>query len=131
MAIDEKIFQVPATVTKIVTMTDGLRLFVDTQELTREEKAKVFSLHKKLGWFVFKETELFESDLELPDIPQPQLEENQKSKSAIQRSCLFVLWEKRGKKDLYNRECDFDSFYNQYMNQHIDKLKLKIQELEK
>lgn len=125
-------FQVPSIITKIITMSDrGLRLYVDTQELNAEEKAKVFALHEHIGWFIFKESVIEPEDIDLPDLPKPILEDGQKSKSQIQRSVLYVFWEKRGKKDLYNRESDFDTFYNQYMDSHINKIKMKIEELKK
>ena len=63
-------FQVPATISKIVTMADkSLRLQVDTQELTKADKAKVFELHEEIGWFMFSRAEFKEEDvINLPEI---------------------------------------------------------------
>ena len=86
-----KKFQVPATISKIVTMADKtIRLQVDTQELSKEDKAKVFDLHEELGWFIFSLAELTEDDtLNLPEIKN---DSDKKTPSQRLRDRLFVYY---------------------------------------
>ena len=83
-------FQVPAFISKIMTMGDSsIRLQVDCQELTPEENAKVFGLYKKMGFFLFKEVEINEEDL--LNIPEEAPEfKDQKSSSQILRNRMYV-----------------------------------------
>lgn len=114
-------FQVPATITKITTMADkSLRLQVDTQELSADDKAKVFGLHDLYGWFMFSEASFKDEDLNLPDIPQPKTDDK-KTPSQRLRSVIYVYWEQTGKNG------DFESFYNQYMEKIINHIKDKLQ----
>lgn len=56
--------QVPATISKVSSMADGgLSLLVHTQELHPESEAEVMRLKRKLGWFVFAETTIAETDI--------------------------------------------------------------------
>lgn len=58
------LFQTPATIESVKSLVDGtVKLSVETQELSPENMAKLFGLARKLGWFVFKESEIQESDL--------------------------------------------------------------------
>ena len=84
-------FQVQGFINKITTMgSNSLRLQVDLEkELNPEDNAKIFQLYNKLGWFIFKETEIKEEDL--IDLPEEVLEfKDQKSSSVILRNRMFV-----------------------------------------
>ena len=78
--------------------SNSLRLQVDLEkELNPEDNAKIFQLYNKLGWFIFKETEIKEEDL--IDLPEEVIEfKEQKSPSLILRNRMFVYYkEKQGK----------------------------------
>ena len=93
-------FQVPSTVTKIMTMGDrSLRLQVDVdRELSPEENAKVFSLYNHAGYFIFKDAEIQQEDL--IDLPEEKLEfKNQKSSSEILRNRLYVYYKEKNGTD--------------------------------
>ena len=97
----------------------SLRLQVDTQELPKDDKAKVFDLHETLGWFVFSKAEIQEDDLvDLPEI-KPEFEE--KSPSQRLRARLFVYYNHTH----VNKE-DFPEWYKKTMNklgqQYLDRI---------
>uniref|UniRef100_A0A6H1ZRT1 Uncharacterized protein n=1 Tax=viral metagenome TaxID=1070528 RepID=A0A6H1ZRT1_9ZZZZ len=122
-------FQIPCQITKITTMRDrSIRLQIDTQEISTEEKALVFALHDKLGWMVFKETPIEQKDLlNLPDLPPIKKGDKEKTDSQRQRAVLYLLWKQGDKKDLFGNDCDDEIFYHQYMNKIIEHLKSKLQ----
>ena len=99
-----------------MTMADGgLRLFVDTQELTSEDKAIVMGLHKKIGWFIFADQPIQQEDaLNLPEI---KMERGEKTPSQRLRAVLYLLWDKKKTTD------SFDIYYREYINRVIEKLK--------
>lgn len=93
-------FQVPATITKITTMGDNsLRLQVDVdKELSPNENGQVFSQYNKVGYFLFKESDIIEEDL--LDIPEERPEfKDQKTSSQILRNRLFVYYKHSFGKD--------------------------------
>ena len=112
-------FQVPSTVNKVTTMSDGgLRLVVDTQELDADEKAKVMGLHNKIGYFVFKESDIKEVDvLDLPDIV---LDQGEKPPGQRLRATLYILWNQGDKQK------QFEVFYRERMESLIDMIKNKL-----
>jgi hypothetical protein len=114
------ILKVPSEIGKVETMSDkGLKLSVYTQELTSEDKAVVFSLQEKLGWFVFSEAEIEPEDLvSLPKIKQEFRSE--KTPSERLRAVLYVLWDHQSIKE------PFDAFYKRYMENLIERIKEKI-----
>lgn len=62
------LFQTPATIESIRTLADGtVKLSVETQELSPDNMSRLFTLARKLGWFVFKESEI--KDNEVPAEP--------------------------------------------------------------
>lgn len=113
-------FQIPSTITKITTMSDHcLRLQVDSQELSKADKAQVFNLHELLGWFVFSEAELKEEDLiNLPEL-KPEFDEISPSKRL--RNRLFVYY-----KNTHTDTNNFDNWYKkeiERIGQHyLDKI---------
>ena len=122
-----KTFKAPATVTKIMTMADNsLRLQVDCQEMTSDDEAIVLSARNKYGWFAFREGEEELPDEDLPDIPLPKVDKERKSQSQRMRAVIYLLWEQGGKKDLHGSLCDSETYYNQYTERLIEKIKEKL-----
>lgn len=121
----KNIFQVPATITKIVTMGDrSLRLQVDVdRELSPQENAEVFSLYNKSGYFIFKDAEIHQEDI--IDLPEEKLEfKNQKSSSEILRNRLYVFYKKKNgdKDDGFEewRKKEMDKIGQHYLNKIQD-----------
>lgn len=113
-----------AIISKVSTMADGgMRVQVDTNEVTPEVAAALMGLHKQFGMFIFapEGKKVEEQDLV---IPEEQKEfPNQKSLSERLRNVLFVLHEKRGG----NKE-KFEDFRRKYMEKIIEQVKQKIDE---
>lgn len=105
-------------------MSDGgVRVQVDTQELTPGPAAELMSLNRQYGSFAFapEGVKIEEQDL---DLPREQKEfPNQKSLSERLRNALWVLHEKRG-----GKKEDFEAFRAKYMEQVISMVKGKIEE---
>lgn len=118
--MDKKnLLKVPAEISRIQTMADGgLRLFVDTQEISSKDKGLVMELHKKLGWFLFSETSIEKEDV--LDLPEIKLDKGQKSPSLRLRNVLYLVWEQQGKKG------SSEEFYKNYMERIIIKLKEQL-----
>lgn len=115
--VDKKTtLKVPAEISRVQTMADGgLRLFVDTQEINPDDKGLVMSLHKKIGWFLFAEQELKQEDT--LDLPEIKVEKGEKTPGQRLRAVLFLLWNKKKTTE------SFDSYYRDYINRVIEKLK--------
>ena len=119
----EPLLQIPAEITKITTMrNDAIRLQVDTQEdITPVAHAMIFGFKGKPGVFAFAKSNIAESELILPEYtPRP---EETKTPAQRLRGTLFRVWEQRGKKDRFNKECDSETFYNQEMERVIESYK--------
>lgn len=126
---EKQLYQVPAIVTKVTTMSDGgLRLQVDTNELAEEEKTLVFSLHQKFGYFIFKNADIEQEDiLNVPEFVKEFKED--KSPSQRLRAVLFIMYEKHKKdKNFANRYSSFDEFYKRKVDEIIKHFKSKISE---
>ena len=114
-----KLLQAQGVISKVTTMHDTtLRVTVDTQELSAEDKALLMGFHNKPGWFLFKEAELKEEDVK--DLPDIQIEPNEKHPSIRLRAVLYRLWERTDKKQ------DFEVFYRAKMERIIDWVKTKL-----
>lgn len=113
------VFQVPAAITKISTMSHSLRLVVDTQEnLTDDAKARLFEMHNKLGWFTFSVHQIeAESLVDLP----PLKTDSTKTPSQRLRSVIYRLWEQ----DNHGHDV-FDNFYIWYMEKLIEMIRGKL-----
>lgn len=92
--MDNQIFQVPATISKIETMMHGLKLRIDTQEnISPEAMKRLFELRDKLGWFTFNVHQIDPEDIiDLP--PLKKIEKNEKTPSERLRAVIYRLWEK-------------------------------------
>ena len=113
-------FQVPATISKIMTMGDrSLRLQVDVdRELNATENGLVFSLYNKSGWFVFKESEIKDEDIEVPEYVKEF--KTDKSPSQRLRAVIYLAWEKE-------KVGMFDDYYKRKMEQIIEHFKGKLE----
>ena len=119
MEKDRIILKVPAIIEKVMTMADnGLRLFVDTQELGPADKGLVMALHKKIGHFVFAEQDLKEADIK--ELPEIRLEKGEKSPSMRLRGVLYVYWEQQKITE------SFEIFYRRQLERFINTIKEKL-----
>lgn len=113
-------FKVPAYITKVETMSDrGVRLKVDTNELTPEETSTLFTYKDKFGWFLFMGE--FE-EIKEEDLPTERLEyPSQKTQSQRLRAVIYKLWEQdHGGYD------DFELYYRNKTEKIIEWLKEKL-----
>jgi hypothetical protein len=114
--------KVPSQISKVETTSDnGLKLTIHTQELTPSDKSEVMQLHNKVGWFVFNDVDIEESDV--PD--EPIEFEGQKTYSERLRNVLFRLHEKQGGKPE-----DFESYRAKIMEKLINQYKAKLDDYE-
>lgn len=120
----KELLQIPSQITKVETLLDRtLKLTIHTQELTASDKAILFELQNKIGWFVFAEAVLEPEDLvDLPKI-KPEFR-SEKTPSERLRSVIYVYWEQKGGKKALG---DFDSFYKNYIEKIIENIKEKLQ----
>lgn len=122
-----KTFKAPAVISKIMSMADNsLRLQMDCQEMSPEDEAIVLGARNKYGWFAFREGEEEIGNEEIPDVKLPKRDEDRKSQSQRIRGIIYLLWEQGGKKDLYGNSCDSETYYNQYTERLIEKMKEKL-----
>lgn len=117
----KELFQIPATIGGIQTMSDkGLKLAVYTQELNPEEAVKVFSLKDKIGWMVFSESNVQESDIKLDDLPSEIKGDKSPSKRLRDRMAVYY-------KDSRGSMNGFNSFYEENLDnfgqKFLDKIK--------
>ena len=117
--MNKEIFQVPAVITKISTMSKWLRLTVDTQEIVNPDNLHtLFTLNEKVGYFTFSSHQIEPDDiLDLPPIKV----ESKKTPSERLRGVIFRLWEKDN-----NGYDDFNLFYQFYMEKLIERLKERL-----
>lgn len=124
-ANDERtpILKVPSQISKIETTQDKcLKLVIHTtQELQPSDEAEVFALKQKIGWFVFSDVNIEETDI--PD--EPIEFDGQKTYSERLRNVLFRLHEKQGGKPE-----DFESYRSRIMEKLISGYKAKLDDYE-
>lgn len=94
----------------------GIRIHLDTQELTPEYGAYLFGLRDAYGYFTFTEKELTPEEIEVPDTDF----RSEKSPSARMRSVLYLLWKQS------NLTYPFEQFYREKMESMIEKIKEKL-----
>ena len=118
----QSIFQVPAEVSKVTSMSNrSIRIQVDTEEdLADKQIAELFNFFEKRGWFTF----LIERNIDAVDIintPEwkPEFPE-EKSPASRMRGVIFRIWESKGKPG------EYDDYYKRHMNKIIEALKDKI-----
>lgn len=120
-----KTFNSLATIPKsgIKSMADGgIRVFVDTQELTADQMATLFQFKGELVKFVLASegTKITEQDLEIPD---EILEyKGEKSKSQRLRNIIYKIWELKT-----SQKQPFEEFYRIKMETIIEQIKNKLE----
>jgi hypothetical protein len=104
----------------IQTMADrGNRVVIDTQELSPEDMATLFSLKQGgMGWFLFKGAAI--TTEEIPDYDPATFDEI-KSPSQRLRAVMFVVW-----KEVKGAKGDFESFYRAQVERIIEQYKEKL-----
>lgn len=114
-----KPIQFPGVISKVSTMSQCIRLHIDTQDtLSDEQIAYLFQKTNKLGWFTFNVSQIESEDIvKLP----PLKKTDSKTPSQRMRSVIYRLWEQE------NSEKDFNSYYEWYMESIIFKLKERLE----
>lgn len=104
-------------------MSDGgMKVVLNTNELTPAEKAELMGYHNQFGWMVFAPTDNITEE----DVPDEPIEfEGQKTYSERLRNVLFRLHEKRGGKPE-----EFESYRARIMERLINTYKDKLDDLE-
>lgn len=97
----------------------GVRVYVDTQELSNEEMATLFQFKGGAVKFVLaqEETKITEEDIKITDEIVPK---GEKSKSQRLRAVIYKLWE-QSRQDKTSEE-----FYQIQMERIIEKLKEQL-----
>lgn len=109
----------PAIVQKVTTLVDGgLRLTVDTQELSPIQTSELFQLKGKLGHFVFAEQPIKEIDL--AKLPPIKLEAGEKTPSERLRAALWVFWEQHKLTE------SFELFYRRQIDKYVESIKERL-----
>ena len=118
--MEQEILMIPATIEAINSRVDGSwSIRVGTQELNEESARAILKLNRKLGYFIFKETLLEETDL--INIPESKPEfVGDKTPSQRLRGVLYVLWEQT------KPTKTFDEFYRARMESVIQWAKEKL-----
>ncbi len=118
--MDSKLFQIQASLTKVSTMSNWLRIQFDTLEtLIPDAYKRLFELNNKHGWLSFNVNMIeFEDVIDLPPVVKKDVEKFTKSQRL--RQVLYRLWEKQG------QDKSFDDFYDWYLDYLIDRVKDKL-----
>ncbi len=118
---NKKLFQIPATISKIETMAHkSLKIIINTQENMREDDIFILmNMYERLGWFTFVVNQKIEPD-DLLDLPDLKIETDIKSPSQRFRAVLYRLWEKKGKNGTFN------NYYINCMEKLINMYKEKL-----
>jgi len=103
-------------ITSVRSRADGsLGLSLVTPELSVEEKVEFMSLHNLLCNALFKP-----EGAKVEDLITVDKAAGSKTPSQRLRAVLYVLWEQKGKKGL------FEQYYNEKMDTLIDLIKKKL-----
>lgn len=102
MTNEKKHFQAPSFIQGISTLKDKtLKLVVYiSRELAGDEKAMLFDLEQKEGWFMFGE-----NTFQTKDIPQEtaKIDKNVKTPTSRLYAVMFVKWKQQDGKTDFNR----------------------------
>jgi len=116
----EILLKVPAVLKGFTTLMDGgIKLVIITRELIPEDATLLLKLVKKSGWFVFKQTNIAESDV--ANLPTELKEfKGDKTPSQRLRAVIYRLWEQTDKSE------EFNDFYNRHLGAIIEQYKSKL-----
>jgi hypothetical protein len=120
--MNNELLQCPAVIETIRTLVDGgLKITLDTPELTATDITTLMQLKNKAGYFVFKLSQLIEEDI--LTIPEEPIEKFKKNKSQSERiyNTLFVYWKQQGSKG------EFADFYKKATEKYINSIKDKLE----
>lgn len=123
----DRLFQAPGSIEGVSTLRDRtlkIQVYVSSDRLTGDEKAKLFDLEQKEGWFLFKENEIKQEDIStLPD----EVPEEKRSKTQAQRlrGVLYVLYGKQSPD--FRKKVTFEQYYREQTEKIIEWLKNKIE----
>ena|SRR3990167_3897697 len=122
----ETILQIQAELVKVESRAHrALRITLDSQEeVSDEARAKIMSLHEKVGWLTFLAAERKIDALDVIGLPDIVLEKDEKSPSTRYRNALFVYYEQNKKEK--KLPDTFDAFYRQTMEKQIEAVKQKL-----
>lgn len=113
-----KAVQFPCQLQTLTTKVDGsIKVTLETQELSGQDMAELFSYRNLLGYVTF--TPNLETRIDVPETP---VEDNSKSPSQRMRAVLFVMFEQSGKKKFDT----FAQFYDVNMERLINQLKDRL-----
>lgn len=112
----------PIYVSNVKTLADGsLNLTLQTQELTPDQYAGLFQLHRSRGYALLSTVPIDNyNELDHVDIeaaPSGKV----KTKSQRLRAVMFKIWESQGKGE------EFELFYSREMEALINKLKMRLE----
>lgn len=117
--MNKKICQFSSQVESVKTMRDGgNKIVIETQELTPESLATLFSFGGKQIWTALCEVDIEQDDLKIPD--EIMEFKNQKSQSERIRAVLFLYWDKN------KPTKTFDEFYKMKTEEFIKIIKDKL-----
>lgn len=115
----QKIF-FQSQIDKITSNEDRtMKIRLDTQEMTPEEAAAVFSLQGQHLYAVVSPNPVTESDLEIPDVVMEFKQD--KTPSQRMRNTIYVLWSKN-----YKNRFDFETYYKSKIGELIEIVKRQI-----
>lgn len=113
-------FQVPAILRLMKMRSDNTVSFqVECNELAPEEMAKLFSLSNKIGFFLFKENKI-----QVEDLPQEEAKSEGKTPQERLRNVLYVYYKKRFDEGKIKKP--FNEFYNEWINNKIETIKMNL-----
>ncbi len=115
-------FTLPVTVGRIGMKVDrSVTVSVTTtKEITDTEFAIIHQAFQKVGWFLFSETNLDESD-----IPEEDIDRDVKSQAQLIRARCFRLHKLR---EEAGQDSDYDALYRKATNWLISRLDTQIAE---
>lgn len=116
----QEVLSVPGEIKKVETLVDkSLKLVLYTQELDPEDISTLFRLKGKLGWFLFKESNIVESDI--ASIPEEVKEfKTDRTPSQRLRAVIYRVWEQSGGKET------FMEFYGRHIDVLCDQYKQQL-----
>jgi hypothetical protein len=107
------IFQAPAILhVGSPTKDRGMRIRLETNEISDEEKLMLLKFDGTFGWILFSPNAFKDTDL-----PTEQAEDKNKTPSKRLRSVLFIRWKQLGEKG------DFETFYRDSIEKIINRIK--------
>ena len=114
-----KILNIPAIISKVTTLVDNsIRVYVDLNELPSIKLAELFEFRNKSGIFSFAESNIDETDIEPPVLPQVE----KKTQSQRLRAAIYRYWETLPKDKYPN----YEDFYRMQMEVHIKQYTSKL-----